>query len=68
MSINEVKAAIEKKNYPEGLLEGLRSLADRVVDTHERFHSVKPPDPHVMEQFAADLAKVGADQYEPTTT
>ncbi|HVX91296.1 MAG TPA: hypothetical protein VHC20_06800 [Candidatus Paceibacterota bacterium] len=55
----EVKAAIEKKAYPAEFLAELVSLADHIVDTHERFQGVKPPNPEAYAEFVAALGKKG---------
>ena len=51
-SIDEVQAEIAKKEYPPALLEELRSLADSVFDTHERFILARPPKAEVAALFS----------------
>jgi len=53
--VEMVKAAILAKGFSAALENELNDLADRIVDTHERFGGAKPPDPAAHAAFLKDL-------------
>lgn len=53
----ELRALIEKREYPADLTKELDELADWVIESHERFKYAKPEDKEAIASFAADLAK-----------
>ena len=55
VSVEEVRAAIEKKNYPENLLSEMNRLADFLLDRHERLREARPPN---QNEFAVIGAKL----------
>jgi hypothetical protein len=69
----EARAAIQKQEYPPALTNELFQLADRIVDTHERFQSVKPISPEakalfdsVLNELANKPSEATPDQRSPT--
>jgi hypothetical protein len=42
ISVADVKDAIRQKDFPSDLTDELFVLADKIVDTHERFEKAKP--------------------------
>jgi len=55
VSVDELRTAIARKEYPPDLEMEIFQLADRIVDTHERFAAVKPSDDNAYAQFAKNM-------------
>jgi len=54
VDIQEVRNLIEARGYPRDLSTKLDSLADWIVDTHERFNGAKPTAKCLREIFDRD--------------
>ncbi len=55
VSVEEVRAAIDKKQYPEDLLQEMNRLADLLLEKHERLREARPPNQKEIDAFAAAL-------------
>jgi hypothetical protein len=64
--VEDVSAAIQKKEYPTELLDELKKLADYIIDTHERFRGVKPPDLKEYTAFVECLQRKANQSPEST--
>jgi hypothetical protein len=52
VSVEALREAVGKKEYPEDLAQELSALADRIFDTHLRFDVVRPPNPEAIKLFS----------------
>jgi hypothetical protein len=57
VSVDEVRAAIRTKNYPLEIEKEIVVLADRIVDTHERFQGARPLDDKLYPEFVKNIEK-----------
>ncbi len=55
VSVDELRTAITRKEYPPDLESEICKLADWIVDTHERFAAAKPLDDKAYAQFVNDI-------------
>ncbi len=55
VSVDEVRAQVSAKHCPSELEKEILDLADRIVDTHERFQGAKPLDEKLYSQFVKDI-------------
>jgi len=53
--VDELRATIREKGYPADLEIELSALADRIVNTHERFQGAHPSDESLYAQFVENI-------------
>jgi hypothetical protein len=51
VDLQEARAFVEARGYPQDFSAALDSIADWVIDTHERFNGAKPDSEFMREMF-----------------
>jgi hypothetical protein len=62
VSPDELDRIIAGKEYPSSFLATLTELADRIIDTHQRFRGVRPPDAGRCAELVSFLNEIPANK------